>query len=107
MKRDFFARPFAHPSLGIILLVALLALAGCGRGSSTPEAEVPPTSTLIPTVLAPTATPVPVEPTATSEPVASEAPAQVEATEGVTATGEVTEEPKKSPKRKPLRRPKK
>ena len=96
MTVRILSRP--QQSLGAIALIILLALTGCGRGATTPEAEIAPTSTLIPTRGAPTETPVPAEPTATSEPVATEAPdieeasaeatdeATVEATEAMTDT---------------------
>lgn len=89
MKRLFSARPFAHQTLGVFLLVTLLIVAGCGGGEATPEPAIAPTSTLIPT-LPPPPTPVPAEATAIPEAVATEAPAATEATAGVTATEEIT-----------------
>lgn len=86
MIRQSFARPFVHPyTLGALLLVALLVLAGCGR-SRTPEEEaaILPTATLVPTL-------VPAEPAATPEPEATEPSAEVTTTELVTETAEVTE----------------
>jgi hypothetical protein len=97
MNREFVVRRFAHPLLGVMLLAALLVLAGCGGSaeSATPAATILPTATLVAT-MAPPDTPVPAEPTATTEPVAIEptteptAAAEPAATEAVTSTDEVT-----------------
>lgn len=86
MKQKF-ARP--QSIISALLILLLLTLAACGGGGeTTPEPEVPPTATLVPT-LPPPSTPVP------AEPVATEAPAETEeATKEVTAeaTTEATTE---------------
>lgn len=106
------ARPAMTKMLGVLLLVTLFALSGCGASGNatpTPEPTIPPTSTLVPTMeplptVSVKETPiVPVvatsDPTEEAEVTEEEATveATVEASEDVTATEETVEQATSEP----------